>query len=370
VATDRRAAVDQHTGWTADQSTAPDVAPPGRCQFTVSPPRHFLFPALVLLLTEAPRHGYRLVGALRELGLGRVDRPSIYRALAELERDGLICAHTEAPIAGSTRRVYAVTALGEHALEAWMSIVAQERNCLELVLERYWYCKAMQRARAELAGTQLATTPLDPPPGLHGAAGAALQRAGRHRFPARPTRFRVRSPGSRVVVEVRSTLGPVAFSTEGVSGHLEVCLRDGLVARDAAPTAHMEVRVSQLRSGNAMFDRELLRRADARRYPVVGVDLDTLEPMGEGNCYRVAGEVAFHGSSVRMEGVVTATVTESFSNTDAPAHARHRSIVVTGEELLDVREFQLSVPAMPIFTIYPDVRVRLHLEASEVEAAA
>jgi len=168
------------------------------------------------------------------------------------------------------------------------------------------------------------------------------------------------------VIEVRSSLGPVAFSTDGLSGWLEVCLRDGLVTREATPLAHLEVRVNDLRSGNSMFDRELLRRADARRFPLVVAELGSLEHMGEGNCYRVWGDVSFHGAVSRLEGVITATVTDPPVG-QRPSRARARSIIVTGEQMMDVRDFELSVPAMPMFKIYPDVRVRLHLEADEVE---
>jgi hypothetical protein len=70
--------------WEETWPGAPDFAPQGRCRFVVSPPRNFLYPALLLLLAEEPRHGYLLCDALSHLGLGRMDRPSVYRALGEL----------------------------------------------------------------------------------------------------------------------------------------------------------------------------------------------------------------------------------------------------------------------------------------------
>ncbi len=124
--------------------SAVDTVPETRCQFTVAPPRHFLYPALLLLLTEQPCHGYRLVDGLNELGLGRIDRPSVYRALADLERDLLVVSRPEPPTAGSIRHVFAITPKGDQVLEAWMSVVAQERSSLDLVLRRYWYCNAQR----------------------------------------------------------------------------------------------------------------------------------------------------------------------------------------------------------------------------------
>jgi poly-beta-hydroxybutyrate-responsive repressor len=108
-----------------------------QCQFTKSAPRHFLYPALLLLLAEEPRHGYRLVDALLRLGFGPFDRPSVYRALADLEADGLLRSWSASSTAGSTRQVYAVTDDGFDALATWMSVVEDERAALETVLKRY-----------------------------------------------------------------------------------------------------------------------------------------------------------------------------------------------------------------------------------------
>lgn len=107
------------------------------CTFEVAAPRHFLYPALLLLLSEEPRHGYRLVDALLRLGFGPVDRASVYRALGDLEADGLLYSWSASPTAGSTRHVYALTDEGVLALDEWMAIVEKERASLAAVLKRY-----------------------------------------------------------------------------------------------------------------------------------------------------------------------------------------------------------------------------------------
>ena len=109
----------------------------GRCRFDIAAPRHFLYPSLLLLLAEEPRHGYRLVDSLLRLGFGPVDRPSIYRALADLEGDGLLHSWESDSTAGSTRHVYGVTDAGFRTLSGWMDVVADERSALEAVLKRY-----------------------------------------------------------------------------------------------------------------------------------------------------------------------------------------------------------------------------------------
>ncbi len=116
------------------------AGPPPRpryCRFDLAPPRHFLYPAIMLLLAEQPRHGYRLVDALLALGFGPVDRSSVYRSLGELERDGLLDSWSAEPTAGTTRHVYAPTDAGGEALRAWMGVVEKERDCLNTVLKRF-----------------------------------------------------------------------------------------------------------------------------------------------------------------------------------------------------------------------------------------
>jgi len=109
----------------------------GQCRFEIAAPRHFLYPSLLLLLAEEPRHGYRLVDALLRLGFGPVDRPSIYRALGDLEADGLLHSWEASPKAGSTRQIYGVTEDGYRRLSDWMGVVTAERAALEAVLKRY-----------------------------------------------------------------------------------------------------------------------------------------------------------------------------------------------------------------------------------------
>jgi DNA-binding PadR family transcriptional regulator len=108
-----------------------------RCRFDLTAPRHFLYPAILLLLIEEPRHGYRLVDALLALGFGPVDRPGVYRALADLEHDGLLDSWAATPVAGSTRHVYGVTPAGTESLDRWMRVIATEREALDGVLLRY-----------------------------------------------------------------------------------------------------------------------------------------------------------------------------------------------------------------------------------------
>lgn len=359
------AVVDPVQSWAESWLGAPDAATQGRCRFVLSPPRHFLYPALLLLLTEEPRHGYLLGDALASLGLGRMDRPSVYRALAALERDGLVRSWDAAPRAGATRHVHAVTPQGEQALEDWMSIVSQERNSLDLVLERYWYCNARHPGST---GTDPDVAESTDARGGGPAPVARADRIGTAPVVVNPSaRFEVRASRSSLIVEARSSIGPIAFNATSLAGWIDVELRDGLVAKDSSPSAHLDVKVADLSSGNAIYDREILRRVDARHYPVVSVELRSLHHMGEGNCYRIDGEVTLHGVTQRLDGVVTTTVHECRRLSIKGAEQFDCSLIIAGEQVLDIRHFDLAMPSRAPFKIYPDVRLRLHLEADQTQ---
>jgi polyisoprenoid-binding protein YceI len=154
-----------------------------------------------------------------------------------------------------------------------------------------------------------------------------------------------------VLVEVRSTVGPLSFGAVGVVGSLQAVITDGMFSNEIPPTGRLEVDVSGLRSGNRLYDAELLRRIDARRFPTAIVELRDCEPSGPGSRYRLKGELTFHGVTRQTEGTVgVEAVSESH-------------LIITGEQVFDIRDFAVSSPTVLMLRIFPDARVRLHAEA-------
>ncbi len=81
--------------------------------------------ALLGLLREGPRHGYRLAaefGAEGRLGVAlRLKMSQMYAYLRKLERQGLLASHDEpGEAARRTRRVFALTPAGERAFDDWL----------------------------------------------------------------------------------------------------------------------------------------------------------------------------------------------------------------------------------------------------------
>jgi polyisoprenoid-binding protein YceI len=156
-----------------------------------------------------------------------------------------------------------------------------------------------------------------------------------------------------VLVEARSTVGPISFGALGLTGVIEVDVADGQVVPDSRPSALVEVPISSLRSGNRLYDAELLRRIDAARYPVVTLDLHQGAALGVGDRYRLAGSATVHGVTRAVTGTV-----EVHLGADG-------RLDVTGEQVFDIRDFGIESPTVLMLRIYPDVTVRLHVEAAD-----
>jgi PadR family transcriptional regulator, regulatory protein PadR len=336
----------------------------GMSRFELAPPRRFVLPAILLLLSERPGYGYGLVPRLQEFHFGHVDRPAVYRALAQLERDLLVEASAQNPTAGPARRVYRITARGERVLRAWMGVIKEEHDCLGEVLRRYQATGTTDAVLAEIEGgwaTALGVgwspvspssagrrrlVPLDTdwdgtvqtPAGSGGEVGAGLRS------------WRLMPDRSVVLIEVRSTVGPLSFGAIGVSGQVEAAVNDGLVRPDPPPSGRIIIDVSGLRSGNGLYDAELLRRIDARRFPTATVDLHSCAPSGLSARYHLEGALTFHGVTRPVQGTVSVEAVAD------------RRLIITGEQVLDMRDFAIPSPTVLMLRIYPDVRVRLQAE--------
>ncbi len=342
--------------------------------FELAPPRRFVLPAILLMLSEQSDYGYGLVPRLEELRFGHVDRPAVYRALALLERNGLVEAQRDISGASRSRRIYEVTALGERVLRRWMGVIKEEHNYLSDVLRRYQATGTVDAVLAEVDGAWASTLGFGWSP--VSSSTNAVRRlvsvdeanplaegdlAPSVSGDAAPVRiYRVVPERSVILIEVRSTVGPIGFGCIDVSGWVSAAVVDGAVVSGRSPTAHgptarLEIAMSKISSGNRLYDAELLRRIDARRFPTAVVELRQCDASGPGSRYRLVGDVTFHGVSRVAQGTV---------NVKPVADGR---LMITGEQVFDIRDFAIPSPTMLMLRIYPDVRVRLHAEAEVVE---
>lgn len=155
---------------------------------------------------------------------------------------------------------------------------------------------------------------------------------------------------STIIVAARSSTGPINWQATEPKGQITLGVVDGAIDLSDAPAARIEVPVARLTSGNAVYDAELLRRIDARRYPLVTVTLAQAGQVGADGRYAVAGLVDLHGVTRSVDGVIAAELTGE-------------RLVVTGEKVIDIRDFDIPAPHMLLLKIYPTVRIHLVLEA-------
>ncbi len=369
----------------------------GVARFELAPPRRFMLPAILLLLSEQPGYGYGLVPRLVEFRFGHVDRPAVYRALAQLERDGLVQVSAAEHQPGQGRRVYSVTPLGERVLRVWMGVIREEHAHLGEVIRRYQATATIDSVLSEVEGgwvpeLDLAWSPVSTTSLWHrrlmppdndgddapyqfvdkrtGSQGLTSDRSpgelgsqlGGGPGPpdilsVSPTtgRFVLDPERSAVLIDARSTVGPICFGTTGVQGALQAAMGEAGVNTEIPPTGWLTIDMTRLSSGNKLYDAELHRRINSRRFPTAKVELKECTPSAPGWRYRLRGELTFHGITRRTEGTVRI---ESASD---------KRIVISGEQAFDIRDFALPSPTMLMLRIFPDVRVRLYAEAERSE---
>ncbi len=100
--------------------------------------RQMLRPSLLLIMHESPAHGYELLERLKRFGLGDIDPSLIYRALREMEIDGLVRSQwEEEKTQGPPRRVYTLTAAGDQILREHMRELMTTRQQIDQLLQAY-----------------------------------------------------------------------------------------------------------------------------------------------------------------------------------------------------------------------------------------
>lgn len=178
--------------------------------------------------------------------------------------------------------------------------------------------------------------------------------------------FAVLPDASALVVEARSTAGPIAFGATGVQGTLGGVLVDSTVDVSAAATASITVPVAALTSGNALYDAELRDRLDARRYPTITARLHSMNALASGRL-AVTGELTIHGTTRDMSGAVDIDVSGGAEPGGGAQPGGPVTVVVTGTQIVDIRDFDIALPTVLMLQIYPDVTVRYRIAAASEE---
>jgi polyisoprenoid-binding protein YceI len=166
--------------------------------------------------------------------------------------------------------------------------------------------------------------------------------------------FRIDSSRSRLWADARSSLHPIRVETDGLEGEIDVELEDGAPKLDPSPTGRLELDVERLKTGNRLYDRELERRLEVRRYPRLRGTATRVEAAGTKGRYKVRGELSFHGTKSAVDGEVTVRVVDE------------NTLEVEGERTFDMRQFGLEPPSLLLVKVHPDVKIRAKVVARRV----
>jgi polyisoprenoid-binding protein YceI len=161
-------------------------------------------------------------------------------------------------------------------------------------------------------------------------------------------RFHIDPGRSRVWIEARSTLHPIRAESAGLEGWFEAELdAGGRVDPVVTPRAEVTLPVDLLSSGNVFYDREMRRRVEARKYPVITGQLTAMNDAGGHGRYLVGGDLTFRG------------VTRSYHDEMTLSSLDERTVRLEGERVFDIREFGMEAPRILTLRVYPEVAVKI-----------
>ena len=146
-------------------------------------PRALLPPCILLLLAEAPGHGYELMDRLKPLGFDWDGPGPIYRELRALEAANLVTSAWSVPKAGPVPRVYELTSSGREALERSAAAMAELQALTGQYLARLGALRSPASSPASLpaSSTPLATEAPPSRGAVHAAATAEAPPSRRRR---------------------------------------------------------------------------------------------------------------------------------------------------------------------------------------------
>ena len=165
-------------------------------------------------------------------------------------------------------------------------------------------------------------------------------------------RYTFDSVRSCVWVSGRSSLHPINTETRGITGWFEASTRgDGSLDLDLPIAGELELAVERLTSGNQLYDHELRRRIDARRYPTIAGRVSSIAASGPHPLYVVTGDISFHGKTRTFEHEMHIEVHDE-------------GISLTGDDVFDIREFGMKPPSMLMIRVYPEISVKVELHGT------
>jgi len=163
-------------------------------------------------------------------------------------------------------------------------------------------------------------------------------------------KYRIIPERSRLWALARSSLHPIQVETGAVGGFIDAQMAGEGLDLSFPTRSEIEVPSQDLKTGNFLYDRELARQLEVSRYPVVRGVLTAVSGLG-GQRYQVRARLLLHGVEHELEAAATLS------------QAHGQTLLVEGEQTIDMRDFALNPPRLLMLQVYPEVRVRMRIVA-------
>ena len=102
-----------------------------------SPSAPWLVPFLLLLMRERDSYGHELTRGIADFDSGMVRPEAVYRALRQMEGEGMVLSEGDGLDRVLSRRKYSITESGEAYLEFWANSLARYQEDIDLFLRAY-----------------------------------------------------------------------------------------------------------------------------------------------------------------------------------------------------------------------------------------
>ncbi|HEV2087358.1 MAG TPA: YceI family protein [Cryptosporangiaceae bacterium] len=164
------------------------------------------------------------------------------------------------------------------------------------------------------------------------------------------TRYALVPERSALTAQARSNVHPIHGEGRGLTGWVDVEVVDGRLDPASKPAVHIELDTDRLKAENSLYDREIQKRINARRYPTIRGDVREVRETAPGQ-FEVAGELSFNGATKPVDGTAKVSVVDD------------RTLRVEGDLTVDIRDFGLEPPKILMLKVFPDVAVHVDLVA-------
>ena len=109
----------------------------GKCACKGSFLDKFVQPAVLIVLSKGPNHGFQMVADLQKSGMlsgDSLDPAGLYRTLKRMEAAGLVSSWWDTDSAPKPKRMYEITQEGSRCLDTWADTLREYRNNIDIIL--------------------------------------------------------------------------------------------------------------------------------------------------------------------------------------------------------------------------------------------